>query len=175
MGFRGISASAIKTNESDEGKSEYELTRVPNNHRCIQSSTSDLKRQFVKSLYNEVSKNPLKAVGKIYEETRSKFTSKLDTEDEKIEFLNDIPTFKAINPDLYRHREKFIPKAPSSQVSFHQTLFLQVLNEGNDESIYSHFLFYTNFFILFTKKKWSFEEKLGSIYVSVFFGKYVIL
>ena len=75
------------------------------------SSTSHLKKKFTKALYNEVANDPLKPVGKIYEELRSRFTSELDNEDEKMLFLNDIPTLKSINADLYKHRKLFIPKA----------------------------------------------------------------
>ena len=104
LGHR-ISASCVKVSEDSNGKCEYELTRIPNSHRCVPSSTSHLKKKFTKALYNEVANDPLKPVGKIYEELRSRFTSELDNEDEKMLFLNDIPTFKTINPDLYRHRQ----------------------------------------------------------------------
>ena len=122
LGHR-ISASCVKVSEDSNGKCEYELTRVPNSHRCVPSSTSHLKKKFTKALYNEVANDPLKPVGKIYEELRSRFTSELDNEDEKMLFLNDIPTFKTINPDLYRHRQLFIPKAPKSFVSLFDTLW----------------------------------------------------
>ena len=104
LGHR-ISAGCVKVSEDSNGKCEYELTRVPNSHRCVPSSTSHLKKKFTKALYNEVANDPLKPVGKIYEELRSRFTSELDNEDEKMLFLNDIPTFKTINPDLYRHQQ----------------------------------------------------------------------
>ena len=51
---------------------EYELTRVPNDHRCVLSSTSNLKKKFLKALYDAVSKDPLKPIGKIYEQERTK-------------------------------------------------------------------------------------------------------
>ena len=93
LGHR-ISASCVKVSEDSNGKCEYELTRIPNSHRCVPSSTSHLKKKFTKALYNEVANDPLKPVGKIYEELRSRFTSELDNEDEKMLFLNDIPTNK---------------------------------------------------------------------------------
>ena len=111
LGYRGISASCVKVSEDLNGKCEYELTRIPKSHKCVPSSTSHLKKKFTKALYNGVANDPLKPVGKIYEELRSRFTSELDNEDEKMLFLNDIPTLKSINPDLYKHRKLFIPKA----------------------------------------------------------------
>ena len=111
LGYRGISASCVKVSEDFNGKCEYELTRIPKSHKCVPSSTSHLKKKFTKALYNGVANDPLKPVGKIYEELRSRFTSELDNEDEKMLFLNDIPTLKTINPDLYKHRKLFIQKA----------------------------------------------------------------
>ena len=111
LGYRGISASCVKVSEDFNGKCEYELTRIPKSHKCVPSSTSHLKKKFTKALYNGVANDPLKPVGKIYEEVRSRFTSELDNEDEKMLFLNDIPTLKSINADLYKHRKLFIPKA----------------------------------------------------------------
>ena len=81
LGHR-ISASCVKVSEDSNGKCEYELTRIPNSHRCVPSLTSHLKKKFTKALYNEVANDPLKPVGKIYEELRSRFTSELDNEDE---------------------------------------------------------------------------------------------
>ena len=104
LGYR-ISASCIKVSKDSKGKCEYKLTRTPTSHRCTPSSTSHLKTKFTKALYHEVANDPIKPVGKIYEELRSRFTSELDNEDIKISFLNDIPSFKSINPDLNRHRQ----------------------------------------------------------------------
>ena len=71
LGYRGVSASAVKTSEDNDGKCEYELTRIPKEHKCVPSSTTYLKKEFTKALYDEVAKNPLKSIGKIYEETRT--------------------------------------------------------------------------------------------------------
>ena len=71
LGYRGVSASAVKTSEDNDGKCEYELTRIPKEHKCVPSSTIHLKKEFTKALYDEVAKNPLKSIGKIYEETRT--------------------------------------------------------------------------------------------------------
>ena len=32
LGFRGITASAIKISENEDGRSEFELVRLPENH-----------------------------------------------------------------------------------------------------------------------------------------------
>ena len=133
LGFRGISASALKLSESDDGRLEYELTRVPNDHRCVLSSTSNLKKKFLKALYDAVSKDPLKPIGKIYEQERTKFTSELDNEDDKLMFLSDIPNLKAVNPNLYRHRQQFIPKAPSTYEEF--SVSHEWLKFNSEESI----------------------------------------
>ena len=93
LGYRGVSASAVKTSEDNDGKCEYELTRIPKDHKCVPSSTTHLKKEFTKALYDEVAKNPLKSIGKIYEETRTRFTSQLENEDEKLTFLQDIPKY----------------------------------------------------------------------------------
>ena len=53
------SATAIKVSENEDGKSEYELTRIPEAHKCVPSSTAHLKKEFTKALYDEVAKNPL--------------------------------------------------------------------------------------------------------------------
>ena len=82
------------------------------------NSTIHLKKEFTKALYDEVAKNPLKSIGKIYEETRTRFASQLENENEKLTFLQDIPSFRSVNPDLYKHRQSFIPKAPSSYDDF---------------------------------------------------------
>ena len=118
LGYRGVSASAVKTSEDNDGKCEYELTRIPKEHKCVPSSTTHLKKEFTKALYDEVAKNPLKSIGKIYEETRTRFASQLENENEKLTFLQDIPSFRSVNSDLYKHRQSFIPKAPSSYDDF---------------------------------------------------------
>ena len=118
LGYRGVSASAVKTSEDNDGQCEYELTRIPKDHKCVPSSTTHLKKEFTKALYDEVAKNPLKSIGKIYEETRTRSTSQIENENEKLTFLQDIPSFRSVNPDLYRHRQSFIPKAPSSYDDF---------------------------------------------------------
>ena len=82
------------------------------------SSTTHLKKEFTKALYDEVAKNPLKSIGKIYEETRTRSTSQIENENEKLTFLQDIPSFRSVNADLYKHRQSFIPKAPSSYDDF---------------------------------------------------------
>ena len=116
LGSRGISAGAVKISETDDGKPEYELVRVPDNHKCIRTSTSHLKNKFIKALYKAVGKNPLKPVGKIYEEVREEFACDM-CEDDKITFFMDIPSYKSVNANLYRHRQNFIPKAPLNFVS----------------------------------------------------------
>ena len=116
LGSRSVSAGAVKTSETEDGKPEYELVRVPENHKCIRTTTSHLKGKFIKALYDAVAKNPLKSVGKIYEDVREEFGGKM-SEDDKITFLMDIPSFKSVNANLYRHRQNFIPKAPLNFVS----------------------------------------------------------
>ena len=86
LGYTGISATAVKLSEN-EGKSEYELLKVPTDHKCVLNSNSHLKKKFVKALYEEVAKNPLKPVGKIYEEVRSRFTTDMDNEDNRMLIL----------------------------------------------------------------------------------------
>ena len=107
LGYTGISATAVKLSEN-EGKSEYELLKVPTDHKCVLNSNSHLKKKFVKSLYEEVAKNPLKPVGKIYEEVRSACTTYMDNEDDKKVFLSNIPNLKTIFSDLCKYREDMV-------------------------------------------------------------------
>ena len=130
LGYTGISATAVKLSENEDGKSEYELLKVPTDHKCVLNSNSHLKKKFVKSLCEEVAKNPLKPVGQIYEEVRSRFTTDMDNEDDRMLFLSDIPNLKAINSDLYKYRKEFIPKAPLSQAEFNVTNPWFQLNSG---------------------------------------------
>ena len=62
----------------------------------------------MKSLYDEVAKNPWKPVGKIYEEVRSACTTYMDNEDDKKVFLSNIPNLKTIFSDLCKYREDMV-------------------------------------------------------------------
>ena len=43
LGYTGISATAVKLSENEDGKSEYELLKVPTDHKCVLNSNSHLK------------------------------------------------------------------------------------------------------------------------------------
>ena len=84
-------------------------------HKCAPSPVQHLVREFSKRCYDEVAKNPTRAIGDIYKEIRCDMTSRM-TSDEKKLFLEDISDIQSIRPQLYNHRRNFIPRAPEEYV-----------------------------------------------------------
>ena len=107
-------AYAIK--QENENGEYHELDQWPNDHDCAPSATSHLARIFTERCYNAVEIDPTKSIFQIYKDIRSELGKDL-TPDEKISFICEIPRLYSIKVRLYKHRRKFIPKAPQNFVS----------------------------------------------------------
>ena len=57
------------------------------------------------------------SVAKCYKDARSSFTAKM-TENEKMSFLTEIPSFHTCNGNFYKFRNHFIPKSPETSADF---------------------------------------------------------
>ena len=112
---KGSYATAQKSENAD-GSPSFELRSWCNQHECSPSSTNHLVKEFLDHMYNEVKKDPTRAIPTIYEEIRGKISKNLD-KDQKITFLQEIPSQRNICSSLYKYRREFIPAAPNEYVS----------------------------------------------------------
>ena len=115
IGGKGSYATAQKSENAD-GSPSFELRSWCNQHECSPSSTNHLVKEFLDHMYNEVKKDPTRAIPTIYEEIRGKISKNLD-KDQKITFLQEIPSQRNICSSLYKYRREFIPAAPNEYVS----------------------------------------------------------
>ena len=122
FGGKGNYATAQKF-ENTDGSIHYELKSWSEHHECSPSSTNHLVKQFLDDLYKEVKTDPTKAIPTIYEEIRRKISKNLD-KDQKISFLQEIPSQRNICSGLYKYRRDFIPAAPNEYVSYQNHFYL---------------------------------------------------
>ena len=86
-------------------------------HSCAPSSTSSLIKQCLNEIKECVRKDATRAIPDLYLEVRSKYCSAL-TYDEKLVFLQELPSFRNIRQGLYNIRRDIIPPAPQTQTDF---------------------------------------------------------
>ena len=110
------SAHAIK-HEDENGEIFYELVSWPRNHECAPSATSHLARIFRDRCYAAVAADPMKPIFQIYKDLRTDIGREL-TDEERKSFNCEIQELYSLKVQLYKHRRKFIPKAPQSFVSY---------------------------------------------------------
>ena len=101
------------------GKPTYELERFPkaDKHDCVPSSTLILANKLMTAAKKLIEKNPTHSVAKCYTEVRSKFTSKMSDIKQK-QFIAEISTLYNSNSNLYKFRNRFIPKNPDKASDF---------------------------------------------------------
>ena len=114
----GTYAYARKMTEKN-GKPTYELERFPeaDKHDCVPSSTLILAKKLMIAAKKLIEKNPTHSVAKCYTEARSKFTSKMSDIEQK-QFIAEISTLHNSNSNLYKFRNRFIPKDPPTASDF---------------------------------------------------------
>ena len=84
----GALAKLIAKNDN---QNDYQLMSCDLEHACTPPSVAPLKKKFMSKLYEEVKKNPSKAIGRIYSEIRDEFSNNLSP-DEKKQFIRIIPS-----------------------------------------------------------------------------------
>lgn len=114
----GTYAYARKKTEKN-GKPTYELEKFPktDQHDCVPSSTLILAKKLMTAAKKLIEKNPTHSVAKCYTEARSQFTSKMSDYEQK-QFIAEISTLYNSNSNLYRFRNRFIPKNPKTASDF---------------------------------------------------------
>ena len=115
MGHR-TTATATKVGQNNNSN-DYILQSCDENHKCMPSCIAPLKKKFVEIMYSEVKKNPTRAIGEIYKETRRELSKDL-TEDERLQFFEIIPTQANITPRLTTYKSEFIPQQPKDVFDF---------------------------------------------------------
>ena len=110
-------AKAVIKKFDDDGLPVHELIQWPAHHECSPSPENHLVKEFSKNLYKAVEADPLKAISTIYEECLLKSTENLNA-DQKEGLLSNITTFEGMQSQLYKHRQKFIPKVPQEFADF---------------------------------------------------------
>ena len=108
-------ASAVTT-KVDHEKPFYELIKWPITHACVPPTTLVQSKKFLRSVKDLIEKNPTKSIGQCYKEMRSSFTSKMTDDNEKQNFLTEIPSLETCRANLYKFRNRFIPKNPATSV-----------------------------------------------------------
>ena len=131
---RYLHAQALKEIHED-GSETYTLLSAPHSskHVCAISTTAILTKQFRRELYQEIALNPIKPLPTIYEEVRNDMCKDL-SHDERVAFLQDIPTYSDVQANLYVYRKEFIPGQPKTQGEVDATsdwfLFSQLSGES---------------------------------------------
>ena len=95
--------------EDENGEAYYELIKWPTEHACSPGVTNHLVKDFRDKCYDAVAQDPTRPISHIYKDIREEMCSSL-TDDEKKSFLDEIPEFHSLKPNLYIHRRKFIQK-----------------------------------------------------------------
>jgi hypothetical protein len=98
----------------ENGEVSFTLLDIPKNHICSPSPVRHLIARFKRQLKDAIAKEPTKSINEIYSNLRDEFSRNM-TEDTKIAFIQDIPSFEKCNPNLYTFRKCFIPNAPKYQ------------------------------------------------------------
>ena len=101
--------------DQDELNDAYELKRLPTceEHICAPSGTEIQRKKCITKMMECIGNDPTKPITEIYNEVRSNFTRCMEY-DEKITFLQDLPTFRSLQSQLYVKRREYIPPNPSS-------------------------------------------------------------
>ena len=115
----GASYANAKRIKEENGKPFYELVTWPKSHECVPSTTLVQSKQFLKGIRNLIEKNPTQSIGKCYKTVCTDFTSKM-TKEEKMTFLHSA-SLQTCNGNLYRFRNRFVPKNPSCAAEFDTT------------------------------------------------------
>ena len=101
---------------NEDGIEELALESLPI-HECTPESTNHLIKQFSQMLYEGIGKDPTRPIPQLYEECREKLFDDLTVDQKKL-LAADIPNFRSIQSGLYKHRQNFIPRAPTSCADF---------------------------------------------------------
>ena len=109
----GALAKLIAKNDN---QNDYQLMSCDLEHACTPPSVAPLKKKFMSKLYEEVKKNPSKAIGRIYSEIRDEFSNNLSP-DEKKQFIRIIPSQASCTSNLTAYKNEFIPTQPKDIVS----------------------------------------------------------
>ena len=117
-----VIAKAVKIGEGAD--LAYELIEVPDPeaHSCVSMPTSDRSDNFMDACYDEVKKDPTKAIPTIYNEVRNALGRDL-TETERRRFFQEIPSQRNCQSNLYKYRRNFVPPEPETYVSTWKFIF----------------------------------------------------
>ena len=98
-----------KKSEDENGEAYYELIKWPTDHVCAPGASYHLVKSFRDKCHDAVSQDPAKSIPQIYKDIKEEICRDL-TDDERKSFLDEIPEFHSLKPNLYIHRRKFIQK-----------------------------------------------------------------
>ena len=84
---------------------EYKLSEVPlvDEHVCWVSGSPLLVKSAISKMLQAIEKDPTRSINQIYEDVRLSFTQSMSM-DERKSFLQEFPTFKAVQSQLYMKR-----------------------------------------------------------------------
>ena len=94
---------------------EYRLMEVPSveEHVCWVSGDPHLVKSAISHMLQAIERDPTRSINQIYEDVRLSFTQSMSMAERK-SFLDQFPTFKAVQRQLYLKRRELIPRNPAT-------------------------------------------------------------
>ena len=94
---------------------EYRLKEVPSveEHVCWVSGNPQLVKSAISQMLQAIERDPTRSINQIYEDVRLGFTRSMGMS-ERQSFLQEFPTFKAVQSQLFKKRREIIPRNPAT-------------------------------------------------------------
>ena len=109
----------------------YLLLKADEDHQCWTSGFNVMIREAIAEMYQRVEEDPTQKIPRIYQQVRAKFTENLDL-DSRCAFLQEFPTYRAIQSGLYKRKYQFVPRDPAAMKDFDADLAWCTLISGEN-------------------------------------------